>query len=120
MEPVVLFTTLGPNPAPLSELMWALARHQERLVVEAHVVVTRRGAHHLASEFLSPTGGEFLALGTRPGASPRPGTANQATTALLSLTGASSVEQAQGRQLLLVPCPAEGSAVVSWFEVQEW
>jgi CRISPR-associated protein (TIGR02584 family) len=52
LEPVVLFTTLGPNPAPLAELLWALARHQQRLVVEAHVVVAQRGARYLEGELL--------------------------------------------------------------------
>lgn len=74
MEPVVLFTTLGPNPAPLTELLWALARHQQQLVVEAHVVVAQRGALYLERELLTPGGpldqlvallGEDLAHGPR-------------------------------------------------------
>jgi hypothetical protein len=56
VEPVVLFTTLGPNPAPLAELLWALARHHQRLVVEAHVVVAQRGALYLEGELLDPGG----------------------------------------------------------------
>jgi CRISPR-associated protein (TIGR02584 family) len=56
LEPVVLFTTLGPNPAPLAELLWALARHHQRLVVEAHVVVAQRGAIYLEGELLVPGG----------------------------------------------------------------
>lgn len=74
MEPVVLFTTLGPNPAPLTELLWALARHHQRLVVEAHVVVASRGQHFLERELLVPGGpldqliallGEELAHGSK-------------------------------------------------------
>lgn len=56
VEPVVLFTTLGSNPAPLAELLWALARHQKRLVVEAHVVVAQRGALYLEGELLTRGG----------------------------------------------------------------
>lgn len=44
---------------------------------------------------------------------------NQATSALLSLTGSASFEQAQGRQLLLSPCQGDNPSV-SWFEVREW
>jgi catechol 2,3-dioxygenase-like lactoylglutathione lyase family enzyme len=40
--------------APLAELLWALARQQQRLVVEAHVVVDRRGASFLERELLRP------------------------------------------------------------------
>lgn len=43
-----------PWGAPLAELLWALARHHQRLVVEAHVVVAQRGALYLEGELLDP------------------------------------------------------------------
>jgi hypothetical protein len=54
MHDVFLFAALGPNPAPLSEAIWALHRHREQRVVEAHLVSLSEGHHFLNLEFLEP------------------------------------------------------------------
>jgi CRISPR-associated protein (TIGR02584 family) len=54
MKDVVLFAAVGPNPAPVSEAIWALYRHREQRVVEAHLVSLREGHHFLQFEFLDP------------------------------------------------------------------
>lgn len=50
MTDVVLFAVIGPNPAPVSEAIWALARQRGVRVVEAHLVALRRGQHYLETE----------------------------------------------------------------------
>ncbi|MDB4931036.1 MAG: CRISPR-associated protein Csx6 family [Myxococcaceae bacterium] len=56
MIPCVLVGDLGPNPAPLAEALWALAR-QHRLRVRAAFLLTyARGAHYLDREFLAADG----------------------------------------------------------------
>jgi CRISPR-associated protein (TIGR02584 family) len=57
----VLFAVIGPNPAPVSEASWALARQRDVAVVEAHVVTMRRGQRYLEAELLGP-GGALAAL----------------------------------------------------------
>ena len=51
---VVLFAPIGPNPAPLSELIWALARQRERRVVEAFVVGDEMARYFFDGEFMAP------------------------------------------------------------------
>jgi hypothetical protein len=52
---------------------------------------------------------------------PREDGPNRATEALLAAVGAESVEQAQGRQLLLTPCRNEEQpGVGGWFDVKTW
>lgn len=50
----LLFAALGPNPAALSEAIWALYASEGLRVVEAHLVVFERGRHYLEREFLAP------------------------------------------------------------------
>jgi CRISPR-associated protein (TIGR02584 family) len=54
MRDVVLFSAVGPNPAPVSEAIWALYRHREQRVVEAHIVSLSRPHDYLQWEFLNP------------------------------------------------------------------
>jgi CRISPR-associated protein (TIGR02584 family) len=53
-EPVVLVAPLGPYPAPLTELIWALHRQRSMSVVDAFVVVDRRALRYLEEEVLAP------------------------------------------------------------------
>jgi len=50
----VLVAELGPNPAALAEVLWALARQRDLCVREAFVLTSARGAHYLEREFLAP------------------------------------------------------------------
>jgi CRISPR-associated protein (TIGR02584 family) len=52
MRDVVLFAGVGPNPAPVSEAIWALYRQRELRVAEAHLVSLSEGHHFLRLEFL--------------------------------------------------------------------
>lgn len=56
MSPCVLVGDLGPNPAPLAEIVWALARHHDLRVRSAFLLTYERGAHYLGREFLAPGG----------------------------------------------------------------
>ncbi len=49
----VLFAPLGPNPAPFSEVVWALQRQRGLVVEDAVVVVDREAASFLESELLA-------------------------------------------------------------------
>jgi len=50
----VVFAALGPNPAPLTELLWQLAQEQASQSYEVHVVVEREARHYLDGELLAP------------------------------------------------------------------
>ncbi|MDB4993027.1 MAG: CRISPR-associated protein [Myxococcaceae bacterium] len=52
-DAAVLFAPLGPNPAPFSELVWALHRQRGLFVEDAVVVVDREAAAFLDSELLA-------------------------------------------------------------------
>ena len=52
-DAAVLFAPLGPNPAPFSELVWALQRQRGLFVEDAVVVVDREAASFLESELLA-------------------------------------------------------------------
>jgi CRISPR-associated protein (TIGR02584 family) len=54
LEPTVLFAPIGPYPAPLAALIWALARHRGLCPTEAFVVVDRRAKKYLEEELLGP------------------------------------------------------------------
>lgn len=54
--PCLIFAALGPNPAPLTELIWKLARSGRFSQFEAHLVVERTGLHYLEGELLAPNG----------------------------------------------------------------
>jgi CRISPR-associated protein (TIGR02584 family) len=56
MTPCVLVGDLGPNPAPLAEALWSLARRHDLRVRAAFLLTYARGAHYLDREFLV-TGG---------------------------------------------------------------
>ena len=56
MEQVTLFAAIGPNPAPVSEAIWALYRQRGWCVVAAHLVMLERGFTYLEREFLLPGG----------------------------------------------------------------
>lgn len=53
---VVLFAIIGPNPAPVSEAIWALRRQRADAVVEAHVVTLEHGQRYLEAELLGAGG----------------------------------------------------------------
>ena len=55
-EGVVLFAPLGPNPAPLSELVWALFRQRDQRVEKAFVVADPKANYFLCMEFLNEGG----------------------------------------------------------------
>lgn len=59
-SPVTVFAALGPNPAPLAELVWRLGRDGV-VVTDAFVVVDARGLHYLQRE-LPPVLDELRAL----------------------------------------------------------
>ena len=50
----LLFAPIGPNPASLTEAVWALRQQQRVCVVEAHVVSMREGSGYLWHEILAP------------------------------------------------------------------
>lgn len=52
MTPCILVGELGPNPAPLAEAVWSLARHQGLCVRAAYLLTYSRGALYFAREFL--------------------------------------------------------------------
>ena len=52
MTSCVLVGDLGPNPAPLAEAIWALARQHGLRVRAAFLLTYARGAHYLDREFL--------------------------------------------------------------------
>ncbi|MBK6532939.1 MAG: hypothetical protein IPF99_26115 [Deltaproteobacteria bacterium] len=56
MTPCVLVGDLGPNPAPLAEALWSLARHRGLRVRAAFLLTYARGAHYLDREFLASGG----------------------------------------------------------------
>lgn len=56
MPPCVLVGDLGPNPAPLAEALWSLARHHDLRVRVAFLLTYARGVHYLEREFLAPGG----------------------------------------------------------------
>jgi CRISPR-associated protein (TIGR02584 family) len=51
-----VFAPLGPNPAPLTELLWALARQEGLRVATVDLVVTAEAAFYLQDEVLGPRG----------------------------------------------------------------
>ena len=51
-RPAVLVTAVGPYSAPFTELVWALHRQRDMAVVEAYVVVDRRGLEYLQADLL--------------------------------------------------------------------
>ena len=51
-RPAVLFAAIGPYTAPFTELVWALHRQRNMAVVEAFVVVDRRGLDYLQADLL--------------------------------------------------------------------
>ncbi len=53
MTSCVLVGDLGPNPAPLAEALWSLARHRDLRVRAAFLLTYTRGAHYLDREFLA-------------------------------------------------------------------
>lgn len=53
---VVIVAPLGPNPAPLAELIWALRRQRGLMAAEVHVVVDAGGHLYLHEELLAPGG----------------------------------------------------------------
>ena len=53
---VVIAADLGPNPAPLCELVWALHRQRGMRVRAIHLVVNARTLGWLHAEFLGPHG----------------------------------------------------------------
>lgn len=56
MARCILVGDLGPNPAPLAEAVWALARHHDLQVRSAFLLTYARGAHYLDREFLAAGG----------------------------------------------------------------
>ena len=52
LSPVTVFAALGPNPAPLVELIWALHRHRNKRVTKIFVVVDASGNDQLQRELL--------------------------------------------------------------------
>ncbi len=56
--PVVVVAPIGPNPAPLTELLWALVRQRGLTVAHVVVVVDREAHGFLVDEVLAP--GEAL------------------------------------------------------------
>ena len=52
-RPVIVVTALGPNPAPLAEMIWALARQRGLRIEALYIVVDSEGELFLRSEFLS-------------------------------------------------------------------
>jgi CRISPR-associated protein (TIGR02584 family) len=53
-EPVVAVAAIGPYTAPIAALIWALYRQRGLRVVEAHVVVDRRGLRYVDADLLNP------------------------------------------------------------------
>ncbi|MCA9548438.1 MAG: hypothetical protein KC933_00290 [Myxococcales bacterium] len=53
---VRVFAPLGPNPAPLTELLWALVRQLGLRITSVDLVVTAEAAFYLEDEVLGPTG----------------------------------------------------------------
>src|SRR5687767_4519929 len=51
-RPAVLIAAIGPYTAPFTELVWALHRQRNMAVVEAFVVVDRRGLDYLQADLL--------------------------------------------------------------------
>src|SRR6185503_4570537 len=70
MRDVVLFAAVGPNPAPISEAIWALYRQREQRVVEAHLVSLSEGHHYLQIEFLDLGAALSQLQGCLPGVLP--------------------------------------------------
>lgn len=56
MTRCILAGDLGPNPAPLAEALWALARHHDLRARAAFLLTYERGARYLDREFLAPGG----------------------------------------------------------------
>lgn len=56
MKDCVIFAALGPNPAPLIELVWKLARTGRFERFDIHVVVDKPGRHYLDLEVLEAGG----------------------------------------------------------------
>lgn len=57
-EQVILFAPVDPRTDPLAQMIWALARERQMIVVEAHAVADRHGLNYLEREFLAK--GEVL------------------------------------------------------------
>jgi CRISPR-associated protein (TIGR02584 family) len=51
-RPVAVLAALGPNPAPLAELIWALARQRGLRIESLYIVVDSAGELFLQAEFL--------------------------------------------------------------------
>lgn len=69
LKACVIFSTLGPNPAPLTELVWKLARSERFDRFEIHVVVEKSARHYLDLEVLAPGAALSQLRGVlRPGA----------------------------------------------------
>jgi len=58
--PVTVFAALGPNPAPLAELIWGLQRQRAMVATDLFVVVDQRGHDYLQLELLGP--GKVLSM----------------------------------------------------------
>ena len=54
LQPATVFAALGPNPAPLAELLWALHRQRGLRPTALFLVVDSRGHHFLQRELLGP------------------------------------------------------------------
>lgn len=68
-EPITVFAALGPNPASLVELIWALERRGSN-VRRAHVVVDARAHHWLVREVLGRDGALAMLRASHPGCLP--------------------------------------------------
>jgi CRISPR-associated protein (TIGR02584 family) len=53
MTTVTVFAPLGPNPAPLIELLWALHRQRAWIACDVFAVIDERGRHYLEREVLA-------------------------------------------------------------------
>ncbi len=56
MQDVLIVAELGPNPAPLAELIWALHRQRSQRVCAVFLLVTPRTLAWFQREFLAPGG----------------------------------------------------------------
>lgn len=56
MQDVLIVAELGPNPAPLAELIWALFRQRSQRVCAVFLLVTPRTHAWFQREFLAPGG----------------------------------------------------------------
>lgn len=54
VSPVTVFAALGPNPAPLVELVWALHQYRHLVVTDLFLVLDKRGQDYLHKEVLGP------------------------------------------------------------------